>query len=268
MRVDSKTRPSKLASCAAVALIVFAPVVGCQDGLREPRRRVVAARRHRRVLRPRRRRIRWIRRAADEIRVAIQVVKGDARFAGAVFPSVAVQDPPQSDVLAWQPGQPFARTGEVQAMTAAGFHELLVDSTTPADCVCERTARRRAAGDAVRVRSREGRPDESRIPRRARRNAASTDLDEALLLADDRRLLRHSRARRQAPHQGRMLSTLRRTTTNMWGWPIERLYAMVDLRERKVLSVADGGVVPDRGSGHELHRSGRRRRCAPRASRR
>ena len=37
---------------------------------------------------------------------------------------------------------------------------------------------------------------------------------------------------------------LRRTTTNMWGWPIERLYAVVDLRERKVLSVADAGVVP------------------------
>src|SRR6185295_15991093 len=35
---------------------------------------------------------------------------------------------------------------------------------------------------------------------------------------------------------------LRRTTTNMWGWPIERLYAIVDLRERKVLSVADAGV--------------------------
>src|SRR5437773_12555137 len=36
----------------------------------------------------------------------------------------------------------------------------------------------------------------------------------------------------------------RRTTTNLFGWPIERLYAIVDLRDRKVLSVRDDGVVP------------------------
>ena len=36
----------------------------------------------------------------------------------------------------------------------------------------------------------------------------------------------------------------RRSTTNVWGWPIERLYAVVDLRTREVLSVRDDGVVP------------------------
>src|SRR5206468_8449538 len=35
----------------------------------------------------------------------------------------------------------------------------------------------------------------------------------------------------------------RRSTTNVFGWPIERLYALVDLRERKVVSIADYGVV-------------------------
>jgi primary-amine oxidase len=36
----------------------------------------------------------------------------------------------------------------------------------------------------------------------------------------------------------------RRSTTNLFGWPIERLYALVDLRKREVLGVTDRGVVP------------------------
>ena len=38
----------------------------------------------------------------------------------------------------------------------------------------------------------------------------------------------------------------RRSTTNLFGWPIERLYALVDLRTRTVLSVTDQGAVPIR----------------------
>src|SRR5262249_20050742 len=63
----------------------------------------------------------------DEIRTAIQVARGDARFAGAAFPSAAVQDPPKADVLAWQPGRLLVRMARVQAMTDAGFYELVVD---------------------------------------------------------------------------------------------------------------------------------------------
>src|SRR5262249_52204703 len=36
----------------------------------------------------------------------------------------------------------------------------------------------------------------------------------------------------------------RRSTTNVFGWPIERLYALVDLRRREVLRVTDYGAVP------------------------
>jgi primary-amine oxidase len=66
---------------------------------------------------------------ADEIRLAIRVAKSDPRFAGAAFPSVAVQDPPKADVLAWQPGQPLVREARLQAMTAETFFELLVNLT-------------------------------------------------------------------------------------------------------------------------------------------
>ena len=66
---------------------------------------------------------------ADELRLAVQIARSDTRFAGAAFPSVAVADPSKVDVLAWQPGQRFARQARVQVMTADGFFELLVDLT-------------------------------------------------------------------------------------------------------------------------------------------
>ncbi len=50
-------------------------------------------------------------------------------------------------------------------------------------------------------------------------------------------------------HEGKRLVKVgcfdtRRSTTNVWNVPIERLYALVDLRRREVLSVTDDGVVP------------------------
>jgi primary-amine oxidase len=36
----------------------------------------------------------------------------------------------------------------------------------------------------------------------------------------------------------------RRATNNIWGWPIERLYAVVDMRAKQVLQVVDYGTVP------------------------
>jgi len=66
---------------------------------------------------------------ADEIGVAVQVARSDARFAGAAFPSVAVQDPPKTAVLAWQPGQRVVRRARVEALTTESFYELLVDLT-------------------------------------------------------------------------------------------------------------------------------------------
>ena len=64
-------------------------------------------------------------------------------------------------------------------------------------------------------------------------------------------------------HEGKRLVKVgcfdtRRSTTNLFGWPIERLYALVDLRRREVLSVTDHGVVPISGREPQLHR-GRRR---------
>ena len=48
---------------------------------------------------------------------------------------------------------------------------------------------------------------------------------------------------RQAPGQGRLLRHAV-VDTNVFGWPIERLYALVDLRRMEVLRVTDYCVVP------------------------
>ncbi|HEX6011559.1 MAG TPA: hypothetical protein VFY87_07110 [Geminicoccaceae bacterium] len=58
-------------------------------------------------------------------------------------------------------------------------------------------------------------------------------------------------------HEGRRLLKVgcfdtRRTTNNLFGWPVERLYALVDLREHKVLRVVDQGVVPINQGEHNF----------------
>ena len=178
----------------------------------------------------------------DEIRAAAQVARTDARFATAQFASILLDEPAKADVIAWRPGTTLPRPARLVVMTTASVFEVVDRSDRPAHRLGGRAQRRRTARHAVRVRGGEDRPDPSGIPRgagEARRDRSR----EALLLTDHRRLLRHPGACRQTHHQGGCYD-LRRTTTNMWGWPIERLYAVVDLRERKVLSVADAGVVP------------------------
>src|SRR5262245_24820723 len=63
----------------------------------------------------------------DEIRVAVEAAKSDARLTGAVFPSIAAQEPTKADVLAWQPGRTVIRRARVEAMTTNKIYELVVD---------------------------------------------------------------------------------------------------------------------------------------------
>ena len=44
----------------------------------------------------------------------------------------------------------------------------------------------------------------------------------------------------------------RRTTNNTFGWPIERLYAAIDLQTRTVIEVVDNGAVPINTSDQNL----------------
>ena len=109
--------------------------------------------------------------------------------------------------------------------------------------------------------------DERAVQRRAA-GARRHRSDEGVLRAVRRRLLRRSRRTK-----GKRLVKVgcfdtRRSTTNVFGWPIERLYALVDLRRREVLSVTDDGVVPIADGDLNYTRGGRRRAARRRASRR
>ena len=66
---------------------------------------------------------------ADEIALAVQLARGDARLTGAAFPSVALLEPAKADVLAWQPGRALPRQARIQAMTPAQVYEVVVDLT-------------------------------------------------------------------------------------------------------------------------------------------
>jgi primary-amine oxidase len=176
-----------------------------------------------------------------EIRAAVQVVNGDARFAGAAFPSVAVQDPAKADVLAWQSGQPPARRAMVQALTAGSFYEVLVD--LPGQRIVSAMERRGVEpsitlSEIERVKVVLSNPDfKAGLQKRG-----ITDLTKVFCAPFS--------AGYYGPRQeGKRLVKVgcfdtRRSTTNVFGWPIERLYALVDLRRMDVLSVTDNGVVP------------------------
>jgi primary-amine oxidase len=178
----------------------------------------------------------------DDIRVAVQVAKGDTRFAGAAFPSVALQDPPKAGVLAWQPGQPLVRLARVQAMTAAGVYELLVD--LPGRRIVS-AIERHGAEPSITLSEIEGVNVvlSNEAFKTGLQKRGITDLTKVFCAP-------FSAGYYGSPEEaGNRLVKVgcfdtRRSTTNVFGWPIERLYALVDLRRMAVLRVTDHGVVP------------------------
>jgi primary-amine oxidase len=178
----------------------------------------------------------------DEIRAAVATAKTDGRLAGAAFPSITVDEPPKADVLAWRRGETLARRARLQAMTATGVFELIVD--LPGRRLVSVIARTGVEPslmlseiEAVRVVLSNAEFKAGLAKR------GVTDLEKVFCAP-------FSAGYYGSPAQdGKRLVKVgcfdtRRTTTNLFGWPIERLYAMVDLRKREVLSVTDQGVVP------------------------
>ncbi len=70
---------------------------------------------------------------ADEMNATFDVIEHSNKFpAGAYFPLVKLKDPPKSAVLAWSPGQPFARQSFANVYDPVGNHlyEAVVDLRT------------------------------------------------------------------------------------------------------------------------------------------
>jgi len=179
---------------------------------------------------------------ADEIRAAAQLARMDARFARAQFASILLDEPPKADVIAWRPGRTLPRLARVIAIAPAGLFEVSVDLTARRILS---VVERKGVEPPVMLSEFEAAKVVLTNPefRAALAKRGVTDLEKLFCSPMTAGYFAI------AEHVGKRIIKvgcydLRRTTTNMWGWPIERLYAIVDLRERKVLSVADGGVVP------------------------
>jgi primary-amine oxidase len=177
----------------------------------------------------------------DEIRTAIQTAKSDARLTAAAFPSISVNDPAKADVIAWQPGRPVARQARLQAMTSDRTYEVVID-----------IGGRRIAS----IDERAGEPSitysEIEATKIVLSNAA---FQEGLKKRGVTDMTKVFCAPFSAGYYGdsaqdgkRLVKVgcfdTRRSTTNLFAWPIERLYALLDLRKGEVLSVTDYGIVP------------------------
>jgi primary-amine oxidase len=180
--------------------------------------------------------------SADEITLAVQLARTDARVAAAAFPRVALLEPAKVDVLAWQPGRALPRHAFVQAMTPRQVFDVTVDL------------------GARRLVSVEERPGVEPAITYSEVEAAGLVLSHPPFMAalatrgitDPKQVFcaPFSAGYYGIPAQeGKRLLRVgcfdtRRSTTNVFAWPIERLYALVDLRTRTVIDMTDGGVVP------------------------
>lgn len=188
--------------------------------------------------------------SADEIRAATAVIRTDARLARARLPFMSVAEPAKADVLAWRAGQgqnqgppqSLARRAHAVAVTDAGVFEAVVD--LGARRLAAVTPRPGAQGPVTFGDT----ADASRIaladPRfqQGLRARGITDVSKTYCAP-------WTTANYGIPaYQGKRVLIVgcfdtRRATNNHFGWPIERLYAAVDLKSGQVIEVVDGGPV-------------------------
>jgi primary-amine oxidase len=178
----------------------------------------------------------------DEIRAAARIARTDARFASALFASILLSEPAKADVTRWRSGQTLPRLARLVTMTPTSVFEVLADLTGKR---IVSVVERKGVEPPVMMSEFEAARIVLTNPdfRAALAKRGVTDPDKVFcspITAGYFAIPEH--AGKRIIKVG--CYDLRRTTTNMWGWPIERLYAVVDLRKRQVLSVADAGVVP------------------------
>jgi primary-amine oxidase len=185
---------------------------------------------------------------AGEIRAAVAAARSDPRLADAAFPSIDLQPPPKAAVMAWRPGLPLAREARLVALTKTSTYETVVDlggqrlvsvtergGVEPAITYSEIEATQKVLMDAA---------FKAALERRG------TDLDKVFCApfsagyygsaADGTRLVKIG------------CFDTRRTTTNLFGWPIEGLYALYDLRRQAIVRISDTGVIPVAGGNQNF----------------
>jgi primary-amine oxidase len=178
----------------------------------------------------------------DEIRQSVEMARGDARLAKAAFPSITLNEPAKAAVLKWQPGQPVVRQSRLHAMTADTTYEVVVDLSGRR---LASVTQRPGAEPSISGVDFEGTQIVLANPEFKAGLAKRGVTDMAKVFCAPFAAGYYG----NPAHEGKRLVKVgcfdtRRSTTNVFAWPIERLYALVDLRRGEVLTVSDGGVVP------------------------
>jgi primary-amine oxidase len=181
--------------------------------------------------------------SAGEIGTATAVVRQDARLAAADLPLILLEEPPKAAVLAWRPGQRLPRLARAVATTPGTLFEAIVD--VDARRLVSVTERKGAQGPVTL-------PEIERATEIVVADSRMRDRLRARGLTDPSKLFcaPWSAGYFGVPaYEGRRVLVVgcfdtRRTTNNMFGWPVERLFAVVDLFKREVIEVVDNGEVP------------------------
>ena len=141
---------------------------------------------------------------ADEIRVAAQVARTDARFASAQFASILLDEPAKADVIAWRPGTTLARQARLVVMTPASVFEVVTDLTARR---LVSATERKGVEPPVMMSEFEAAKVVLTHPefRAALAKRGVTDPEKVFCSPMHRRVLRHPGACGQTHHQGRLL---------------------------------------------------------------
>ena len=170
-------------------------------------------------------------------------MNASASTSGVRYQLITLAEPSKSVVLAWKPGAPIARSARVTAVKAAKVFEIIVDL------------------DAMKITSQiEPRGVEVPLTLNESSEAVEAARTDAVMLAALKRRgfvdMDHVDCAPFAAgyfgikaHEGKRLLKIgcfdvSRATNNIFGWPIERLYALVDLRSMTVMQVIDLGATP------------------------
>lgn len=179
----------------------------------------------------------------EEVVAATKIVLADPRTRDFKFQLITLLEPDKSQVLAWKTGNPLTRRASVTGRSDAQVVEIDVDLT---------------AKTIASVRTLDG----VEVPISIEESSKAIEVvrqDARMLQAFKSRGFVDPKKIDCAPftigyyaikaHEGQRLLRvgcfdISRSTNNIFGWPIEKLYALVDLRKMTVLEVVDDGIVP------------------------
>ncbi len=179
----------------------------------------------------------------EEIVAATKIVSADPRMRDLKFQQITLLEPAKLDVLSWKSGTTVKRRASVTGRRETEVLEIEVDLT----------AKIIATVNII---------EDVEIPisiEESSRAIKTVRDDSRMLEALKKRGFVDPKTVDCAPftvgyygiksHEGQRLLRvgcfdISRSTNNIFGWPIEKLYALVDLRKMAVIEIVDDGIVP------------------------